>query len=165
MGIRHRRRQTAAEWAEFAATWEPEERPPGAHPEMLSDENWRRYNHYVGHVLQERDRALGQIARIHRAARRFITVGYALVGFGVLAFVGGIILQVLRGGSVDVRELETFQEAAELVLVGGVPWFGVAFTVLVLGILISLIGALIQVTATSEEDRLDRDYPLPPGLG
>lgn len=165
MGIRHRRRHPAGEWTEFTAAWEPEEDPGATRPELLSEETRRLYDRYVNHVLQERDRALGQIARIHRAARRFITVGYALVGFGVLAFVGGIILQVLRGGSVDVRELETFQEAAELVLVGGVPWFGVAFTVLVLGILISLIGALIQVTATSEEDRLDRDHPLPPGLG
>jgi len=165
MGIRHRRRHPAGEWTEFTAAWEPEEGPRPAHPELLSDENWQRYNRYVSHVLEERDRALAQIARIHRAARRFITLGYALVGFGVLAFVGGIILQVLRGGSVDVRDLETFQQASQLVVIGGVPWFAVALAVFVLGILVALIGGLIQVTATSEEDRLDRDYPLPPRLG
>jgi hypothetical protein len=64
-----------------------------------------------------------------------------------------------------VRDLETFQQASQLVVIGGVPWFAVALAVFVLGILVALIGGLIQVTATSEEDRLDRDYPLPPGLG
>jgi hypothetical protein len=165
MGIRHRRRHPAGEWTEFTAAWEPEEDPGATRPELLSEETRRLYDRYVGHVLQERDRALGQIARIHRAARRFITLGYALVGFAVLAFVGGIILQVLRGGTIDVRDLESFEQASQLVVVGGVPWFVVALVVFVLGILVALIGGLIQVTATNEEDRLDRDYPLPPGLG
>lgn len=120
-----------------------------------------QYNSYVQHVIVQRENALDQVASLNRYARVFLIIGYALAGFGVIGFMGSILadgVQQLQGDPFSPN-------MPEMIEVGGIPLFAIAFGTALVGFGLVMVGAIIQMSATRTSERVERDYPLPPHPG
>jgi hypothetical protein len=124
-----------------------------------------QYNSYVQHVIVERENALDQVASMNRYARMFVIPGQALAGLGVLSFIATVVLEMVKGADVDVRDSEAFRQSMQPIEVAGIPLFALAMGVALLGFALVLVGAVIQSSAKRTTERVEHDYPLPPYPG
>ncbi len=131
--------------------------------ETISNVGRDQYNQYIQQIVVRREEGLRQAASISRVARVLVITGMALAGAGVLGFIASIVAQIGRSAQIDVTDVESARQAAELVEVGGVPVFAVAMGVAVVGFALFISGVLVQIAASTKSRRVKRDNPLPQG--